>query len=124
MKVPVTAMRFICAIIAVLTLSTLVSCNRKPEPSTVHKLVEDEVKSSLDPYLGPVKVVVEKYALGDSFSKADRFSKQRTYFPCKAIYSTVDSRGNTNKDCVWIGDLTTDEWEKWIAIPYRIPIAR
>lgn len=104
-------------------LAVISACQKSPEVGIVHDLVAAAVKSSLEPHLGPVKVSVEKYVLGEAFTNKDAFG-DRSYFPCKAIYTTVDPSGAINKDCVWLGNLTMDEFGKWIAIPFRIPISR
>ena len=106
---------------ASLTLVLLLGCSQPPDARTVQVVVAGAVKATLEPHLGPVNITVEKVEFGRSFTGADRHGTKRTYFHCKATYTMVDARGNSNKCAVWAGDFTMDEQNKWIVVSHTLP---
>ena len=101
-------------VFAGLTFVQLLGCSRPPDAPTVQAIIASQVKMTLEPRLGPLKVTVEKFQFGQSFARTNLHGKARTYFPCKATYSTVDARGNATRDAVWLGNFALDERNKWI----------
>jgi hypothetical protein len=94
----------------------VISKTQAPDAPTVKDLVAKSVKLSLELHLGQVEVSVEKYLLGEPSTRKSDVGVFAD-FPCKAIYSTLDGRGNLNKDVTWLGQIVRDEFGRWHAVP-------